>query len=212
MLISTQKHFVFAANTKTASTSLEHVLLPYSDIVYDGNPEVKHMRLSAAQLKHPDLFESGDYFVFGVMRDPLEWIASWFRYRSGNKVQSPLPADMSFREFWQRKDWNILHPSGSGKYLQSNIFCDANGAVIADVILPYSGLEAQFSDICDLLEIPYDLPRKNVSRKTGGKSIIPEDLRPEIRAFYEDDYALLNRLDSLNAEGMNRLRRLREKV
>lgn len=167
------------------------------------------MRLSAAQQKHPDLFASGDYFVFGVMRDPLEWIASWFRYRSGNKVQSPLPEDMSFREFWQRKDWNILHLSGSEKYLQSNIFCDANGTVLADVILPYSGLEAQFSGICELLGIPYELPRKNVSRKTGGKSIIPEDLRAEIRAFYEDDYALLERLDSLNAAGMERLRMLR---
>lgn len=186
--------------------------MPYSDIIYDGSPATKHMTLSAARHRHPDLFgskENGGYFRFGVMRDPLDWIASWFRYRSGSEVESPLPSDMDFAAFWKRKDWNILHPNGRGKYLQSDIFCDPDGSVLADVILPYFNLEPVFFEICDLLGIARTLPRKNVSRNTGDASVIPDHLRDEVRAFYEDDYALLDRLDKINISGMQRLRAMR---
>lgn len=209
MLISTSRRFIFAANTKTASTSIEHVLTPYSDIVYDGEPAIKHMPLVAARQRHPELFDAegdGGFFRFGVMRDPLDWIASWYRYRSGNEVESPLPSDMTFADFWERKDWNILHPNGRGKYLQSDIFCDAEGAVLADVILPYHTLEPVFFEICDHLGVARTLPRKNVSRNAGDTSVIPQNLQEEVRAFYEDDYALLDSLDALNAAGLDRLR------
>mmetsp|Transcript_12181 Transcript_12181/g.15936 ORF Transcript_12181/g.15936 Transcript_12181/m.15936 type:complete len:102 (+) Transcript_12181:337-642(+) len=101
MLISTSRRFIFAANTKTASTSIEHVLSPYAEIIYDGESATKHMPLSVARGKHPAFFDrhaETACFTFGVMRDPLEWIGSWFRYRSGNEVESPLPSDSTFAQ------------------------------------------------------------------------------------------------------------------
>ena len=118
MLISTQKSFVFVANTKTASTSIEAALMPWSDIHRAGAPHRKHTSIRHLEAHYPDVFGPGgkrpaDFFRFGVMRDPVEWLGSWFRYRKGNKTDSPLPANMDFAGFWEQADWNILRADGS---------------------------------------------------------------------------------------------------
>lgn len=46
MLIGVHKRFVFVANTKTASTSIEHVLMEHSECLALGNPRRKHMPLA----------------------------------------------------------------------------------------------------------------------------------------------------------------------
>lgn len=213
-MISSSHKFVFAANTKSASTSIEHVLTPLSDQVIASSPARKHLPLAALKHEQPALFgeERDSYFMFGVMRDPIDWINSWFRYRSGNDVEAPLPSDWTFEDFWRRGDWNINHPDGSGKYLQSDIFCDKDGTVLADVILRYETLEEDFHEICEIIGIAHDLPRKNVSRKPRAADGVPEALAKEMRAFYAEDYALWNALDNLNQAGMAKLRQMWQAV
>ncbi len=205
MLIGIERKFVFVANTKTASTSIETALEPVSEIAFKGTPQRKHITLHAAIEAHPEIFaQPGQwprfFFKFGVMRDPLDWIGSWFRYRKSNKVDSPLPLEMSFAEFWQQKDWNFLRADGR-PYLQRDMFCGPQGKVLADVILPYHRLATMFPRICQGLGVARPLPRENVSkaRETGP---VPPDLAEELRAFYAEDYALWDRLDAINAGGM----------
>lgn len=209
MLISTEKKFVFVANTKTASTSIEDALMDYSEIHRGGSPARKHIGLQQAYKIYDFLFSQpghtpDQYFKFGVMRDPLDWIGSWFRYRKGNTVESPLPKDMTFEDFWRNQDWNIMRPDG-WKYLQRHLFCAPQGGeVLADVIIPYHKVGEEFGKICDAFGIDSPLPRKNVSQlKDAG--IIPDHLKAEMRAFYEADYRLWNRLDEINAAGMAKL-------
>ncbi|SDE59363.1 sulfotransferase family 2 domain-containing protein [Ruegeria marina] len=209
MQIGFGKKFIFVANTKTASTSIEAALMRYSDIVRAGDPRRKHTSLYEGIRTYPVVFRNPhhrpeSYFKFGVMRDPIEWIGSWYRYRSGNKVESPLPADMSFADFWARADWNIRFGNGQ-KHLQRNMFTTPDGDLLADVIIPYHKVSEMFAEICTLLKIDDPLPRKNVSQRTD-TGWIPQDLLEEMRTFYAEDYALYNRLDEVNAEGMARLR------
>ena len=108
MLIGVKKRFVFIANSKTASTSIEHSLVGQAEIQRGGGPQRKHIYLRDALPEYDFLFGRDGYgiesfFTFGVMRDPVSWIQSWYRYRCGNKVESPLPAGMSFGEFWALK-------------------------------------------------------------------------------------------------------------
>lgn len=209
MLISTEKKFVFVANTKTASTSIEHTLMDYSEIHRGGSPARKHIGLHQAYKIYDFLFSQpghthDKYFKFGVMREPMDWIGSWFRYRKGNTVDSPLPKDMDFEAFWASKDWNIMRPDG-WKYLQRHLFCDPQGAVLADMIIPYHKLGKEFGKICDVFGIASPLPRKNVSqlKDTG---VIPEHLKEEMRDFYKWDYQLWGQLDEMNAIGLEKLR------
>lgn len=207
MLISTQKMFIFVANTKAASTSIEAVLMPFADIRHGGDPRRKHVSLHETQRLYPKVFAQpgqapDDFFRFGVMREPLDWIGSWFRYRKGNKVESPLPAEMDFAAFWAKADWNIRRGDGS-RYLQRDMFCAPDGRVLADMIIPYHDLDAVFARICTALGMTGPLPRHNVSRvKTH---TIPETLETELRDYYAEDYALFSQLDQINAAGLARL-------
>ncbi len=212
MLISVEKRFLFVANTKTASTSIEQVLRPYAEIRRGGHPERKHTPLARALEIYDFMFadpahDPASYFKFGVMRDPIDWITSWFRYRKGNDVEAPLPADMDFAGFWAGRDWNIQRADGR-KHLQRDMFCADDGAgsedVLADVIIPYDRVGEMFAEICGLLGIEHPLQRRNVSRLDDAGTI-PKALRAEMRDFYAEDYALFDRLDQINAAGMARL-------
>lgn len=205
MLIGLERKFIFVANTKTASTSIEAALGPVSEVVLVGTPEQKHIPLHAAIESHPEIFaQPGQwprfFFKFGVMRDPLDWIDSWFRYRKSNRVDSPLPPEMSFAEFWEQQDWNFLRADGR-PYLQRDMFCGPQGKVLADVIIPYHRLPAMFARICDALGVVHPLPHENVSRLRK-RAEIPPALEARLRAHYAEDYALLDGLDRINPAGM----------
>jgi hypothetical protein len=214
MLISTEKQFLFVANTKTASTSIEHALIEHAEIHRGGSPARKHIGIHQVYHLYDVLFSQpahhpDRYFKFGVMREPLDWISSWFRYRKGNQVAAPLPAEMTFEAFWQQQDWNIRTPEG-WKYLQRHLFCaPAGGPVLMDVIIPYPQLEAMFAEICAALGVKATLSRQNVSTWQAA-DVIPAHLHDELRAFYAPDYQLWEQLGEINAVGMAKVRRQKQ--
>lgn len=205
MLISFRKRFIFVANTKSASTAIETALSPYAQITQRGGPAEKHMPLSGILDTYSSSGVNGDAFLsFGVMRDPVAWIMSWYRYRKGNNVESPLPKDLSFSEFWQRADWNIRRADGR-KYLQRDVFCSPSGEVLADVILRYDQLDDDFARLCAGLGITARLARENQSAIQNVDEHISPALLREIRDFYAPDDALIHDLDTLNARGQRKL-------
>jgi hypothetical protein len=208
MLIGLKKKFIFVANTKTASTSIEEALSPFAEITHGGDPRRKHISLYDGLNAYPQVFRQPGqwprfFFKFGVMRDPIEWIGSWFRYRKSNRVESPLPADMTFEEFWKRGDWNFRR-AGDRPFLQRDMFCGPEGRVLADMIIPYGQLEPMFAQICDALGIERGLPRENVSRLRTMDEISP-NMETRLREFYAPDYALMARLPQINQQGLDRL-------
>lgn len=209
MLISVRKRFVFVANTKAASTSIEGALGPHAEIARPGGPQGKHIPLGKARYEYRFLFDSPDhpfasFFKFGVMREPLDWIGSWFRYRKGNKVDAPLPAGMTFAQFWEQGDWNIRRSDGR-PFLQRDMFCDQRGAVLADLILPYDRLDELLPAVFAGLGIAASLPRLNVS-KLRDPGEIPAGVAEQLRAHYAEDYALYDSLDGRLEAGLAALR------
>ena len=209
MLIGLQHRFIFVANTKSASTAIESALRPHAEIHHGGTPARKHIALRCALKEYADLFarpgmEAEKFFKFGVMREPIDWIGSWFRYRKRKDARNSLPPAMSFAEFWARGDWNVTRRDGR-RNLQREKFTAADGTVLADVILPYHGLAEQFPVLCAHLGMRAALARHNVSPKPAATVEIPPPLREELHAFYAEDYALFERLDEINAAGMARL-------
>lgn len=212
MLIGVKKRFVFIANSKTASTSIEKALVGHAEIQRGGTPQRKHILLRAALREYDFLFGregygAGGFFKFGVMRDPVEWIQSWYRYRKGNKVAYRLAEGTSFADFWQ--DW-LANPAKSGKKrLQSNAFTRMNGTLIADYIIPFPDLESQFATIMQGLGIDAKLAHQNVSKIRELDAPPSEELMTEIHAYFAEDYAIYRQLDEINAQGRKHLRATR---
>jgi hypothetical protein len=210
MLISKRHKFLFVANTKAASTSIEAILAPHAEVFGPPGSKGKHLPLARIRKDFHFVFQEpgqsfDSFFRFGVMRDPFDWILSWFRYRKGNQVEAPLPRDMSFEDFWRASDWNIRDPNGI-PYSQSRMFLDIDGQALADVIIPYHQLDDMLPSVLTALGIKAEVPHLNVSVIEKDKASVPAHLRQEVYAHYAADYALYHRLATLNAAGMERLR------
>jgi hypothetical protein len=210
MLIGVRKRFVFVANSKAASTAIEAALMDHAEIHRIVGPRRKHVALTEVLDIYGFLFDQPAYapetfFKFGVLRDPIAWIHSWYRYRKGNATEAPLPAGMDFAAFWARRDWNFRMPDGS-KRLQSRFFTGPDGAPIVDYLIPYEALEEHFALICQRLGLAARLGRANVSRiGADAEPALPAALIDELRAFYAEDYALRARMAAVNADGLARL-------
>ena len=102
MLIAPRHGFVFLAMTKAGSTSIERAFQPYSAVTIQGNPAFKHTRYDAFQrYLQPFLGSKGfpreSYEVVCAFREPIDWLASWYRYRSREKLANPsLPAHKNY--------------------------------------------------------------------------------------------------------------------
>jgi hypothetical protein len=187
MLIGVQKRFVFIANSKTASTSIESALTPYAEINRVGSPQRKHISWQEARSEYSFLFDQpqfspNTFFKFGVLREPSDWVRSWFNYRLGNsKIESPLPSSMTFEEFWRGDDW-------VKSINQKSKFLDNKGEMSFDAILPQDELAQLFPIVSSLLGINVTLQKENRSPSKFPKELIPEELLNELNNFYIEDY------------------------
>lgn len=212
MLISIKKRFIFIANTKTASTSLSKALRPYAEIERQGTPARKHASMAAVLDLYQFLFDlpalaPDTFFRFGVIRDPLEWIHSWFRYRQRAKGGQPIAKNITFEEFWRQRDWNIIK-NGSPN-LQSYRFTDKDFKPLVDYLIPYDQLAEHFQIICETMGIETNLEKLNTSHRTSSTQDIDEGLRAEIVEFYARDYELISQIKELNKTGLAHLKNTR---
>lgn len=101
--------FVFLATTKTGSTAIERALQRHAEIVVRRPPRLKHAtartfdRVWAPVLEHYGHARE-DYELVCVVREPVEWAHSWWRYRSRPEAAGSegSTAGTSFDEFAER--------------------------------------------------------------------------------------------------------------
>ncbi len=215
MLIGVRKRFIFVAVTKTGSTAVQAALLDHAEIDHGLSPARKHMRLRHALERFDFLFDQpatarARFFAFGVMREPIDWLQSWYRFRLDPRVRDPIPPDEGFAAFCARAergdDFNF-HLADGRRNLQSDFFVSQQGAVLADYIIPYHTLATHYAHIAHSLGLPATLPVRNRSRRRD-RVEVPPDLRRRLQEFYAPDYALFERLDEINAVGAEKLARM----
>ena len=111
MLLAPGKGFVFLAATKCGSTSIETAFMPHSQIILQNPPNIKHTTYAGFQrFLQPFLASAGfpreSYEVVCAFREPIDWLSSWWRYRSREKLANPTDprhrnytGEVSFEEF-----------------------------------------------------------------------------------------------------------------
>ncbi len=94
MIVAPLHGLVFLAQTKCASTAIQEVLQPFAVLATRRDPPLKHVHYrDFAKFFEPLLDRFGyprrSYEVVALMREPIDWLHSWYRYRTRPELADP---------------------------------------------------------------------------------------------------------------------------
>lgn len=107
MLVFWSKRLVFLSVPKTGTTAIEAALAPVADMVISNPPELKHAPVYRYNRFFRPMFERAcnvdNLELVAVMREPVSWLASWYRYRRRVDMRGRANSteNVSFDEFVQ---------------------------------------------------------------------------------------------------------------
>jgi hypothetical protein len=183
MLVSLTKKFLFIANLKTASTSIERALSPYAEIRLVQSHFGKHQSFSEFSERFKWLLSCvnvHELFIFGIMRDPADYVLSLYnshhveQFRNTPKLYT---GDMDFGRFiaeWVPRNADQLRP-------QFTRFIGTEGRVVANLIISYDRLTEGLEIVADRLDLK---ELRNLSHVNPSPShLTRNDLSPEHLAW-----------------------------
>lgn len=172
MLVSLKKRVVFLAMPKCASTSVESILMPHSQIIISGHPNIKHMNYQRyVDRVRPMIASTGvkDITTFCLFREPLEWLQSWYSYRAREELSNPrhprhknYTGNISFQEF-VNSYVNGENVSYAKLGRQSNFVSDKNGEVAVDKIFRLDKMDSLTEFLESKIGEKVTIPKKNSS-------------------------------------------------
>lgn len=204
MLVCLHKKVAFLSMPKCASTSIENVLFPYSQIAFTGYPKIKHVNYKGYVSKVEPIIRSAgvdpkSITTFCLFREPLEWLKSWYRYRAREELSNPnnprhknYTGNISFQEFVEGYINGSNEPWAKiGR--QSNFISDREGNVGVDKIfrLDQQDLVEEFLGEC--FDSKINIPRKNVSPKAMDYNLDPR-VEEEVTSFLKREYEIYESL------------------
>jgi hypothetical protein len=201
MLMSTQYGFAFLCNPKCASTSVESVLKKHCNIRFTGPSNIKHINarnFDACILKlHGELTAHRPIESFCLIRNPVDWLESWYRYRSrpelaqakARKQQLRYVGDISFSDFVEAY---LLpaneRPAFARLSTQFDFMRLQDGSIGVDRIYPLERMDKVREFLSGKIGKPIEFPTKNVSPETPAE--LEEDLRARLLDRLKKDATL----------------------
>ncbi len=192
MLVFWKEKLAFMATPKTGSTAYQEALRDRADIVVSDPTTLKHTTIQRYNRFFRPMFAvagADDIKTLAVMREPIEWLGSWYRFRSrpfldGNPNST---AQMSFDEFalaYCQGD----RPSFAAVGSQAKFLTGPKGADHMDYLFRYDDQDTLIAFLKDRLEVDFALNRRNVSPKKE-LSLDPKTER-KLRRKLSAEYAL----------------------
>ena len=189
MLVSIKAGIAYLAMTKTGSTAIEDALAPHCDIVMSGHPGLKHMRLRRFERFVRPLLGGAQVETVSVIREPVEWLGSWYRYRQRPAIAGGVKSTggITFERFL--RDWLREEPPEHARVGRpSEFLAPAPNGPPLDHLFRYD----EFDTFAAFLERRFGrtlaTSRMNVSPVLSLEA--PADLLAEVRAALAPDYAL----------------------
>ena len=167
MLVFWKERFVLLAVPKTGTTALEGALAPRAALVLRDPPQIKHAPLYRyRRFVEPLLATAGGppMETVAVLREPVSWLSSWFRYRSRDDVDGK-PASTrgrSFDDFVSEYCRGKPAPFANVGF-QSRFALNDDGTRGATHLFRYEEPDRLLAFLAERLGARPDLPRLNVS-------------------------------------------------
>jgi hypothetical protein len=196
LLIFWSARLVFLANTKTGSTSVESALAPLAHVALQRPHELMHLSARGYRDSIAPLLErlgGGRFRTVALMRDPVDWLGSWFRTRCRDDIAPAerVPGDTDFSRFVEAY-LSGVPPAWARLVSQAEFLCGEDGAVLADRIFRYERIGAFLHHLEDTFGCEITLPRLNVSPPRGLG--LRDDLRRALLDRFAPDYAIYDSL------------------
>ncbi|WP_375690851.1 gamma-glutamyl kinase [Pseudooceanicola sp. LIPI14-2-Ac024] len=187
MLVFSKARLVILSVPKTGTTALESALGSRADIWVQNPPELKHAPLYRYnRFFRPmlDKFVGADLDIVAVVREPVSWLGSWWRYRQRDDLAGTpnSTAGISFDDFvaaYCRGQRPAFAEVGS----QAKFLEPAGNGTRATRLFRYEDQAALIAFLEDRLATKITLARENVSPPA------PVTLSPEVAAKYRRKHA-----------------------
>ncbi|WP_227267450.1 hypothetical protein [Roseobacter weihaiensis] len=194
MLIFIDKRLTFLANPKTGTTAIETALGGRAEIIF--TKERKHLNAKRYQSKIAPFLKSAfgvETETVAVMREPLDQIRSWYRYRARDAVAGldRSTRDISFDDYIKEvvSDTPREHARIG---TQRGFLTNKAGELAVDHLFAYTAQEALLAFLSDRLDTDITLKRRNVSPAL--KAPLSPDMTALLKAARAKEFALYDRL------------------
>lgn len=196
MLVFVDANIALFAVPKTGSTAYHLALKTTADIAFAGKQAMKHMPLRKYD-RHFAPFLHDAYKLsperVAVMRDPVDQIRSWYKYRSRDGVRggNAVPEGMCFDDFVA--EVIAPKPQGFAKLGSQHTFLTSNaGALRVDHLFAYTHLDLLQSFLTQRIGKAFRTDRKNVSPPK--EAPLSDAMRDALRATRAEEFALYDQV------------------
>lgn len=167
MLVFSKAKLVFLSVPKTGTTAYEDALAPQASLVVRDPPELKHapvFRYNRFFRPALERFIGEGLDVLAVMREPVDWLGSWYRYRQRPfmKGQPNGTHDIGFDEFvmayTQAEKPAFANVGSQAKFLETT----KNGTAVTH-LFRYDDQAGLLTFLQDRLDTEIETQRMNAS-------------------------------------------------
>lgn len=195
MLVFWDQRLAFLATPKTGSTAIEAALESLAALAIQRPPVLKHTTVQRFHRfigPYLEVASGGEFDVVALMREPRDWLGSWYRYRQRDDLMDERrsTAGISFEDFV--KAWcSDAPPAFADVGSQARFLQPRNGKGVTR-LFRYEEIGTFVDFLEDRLGCEIILPRVNVSPEAA------MDLSPEtealLRRFAVRDFELYRSL------------------
>ncbi len=199
MLVSLKHGFVFLSTPKCASTSIERALQKHSDIIVRGPFKHANFRCYEKLYKPILLHHSRRVHIQTIclVREPISWLSSWFRYRSRDELKSSShpsnknsTANYSFDEFVEAY-CATERPAFAKIGSQFDFVKNKKGEIGVEVIFAFENIPDLLKFFEGKVNSKILLPELNKSSQFSTN--LDENLRKKVKEHLKNDFLLYER-------------------
>ena len=192
MLVNLSQKFIFVANLKAASTAIESLLGERCEVCITETRFGKHDGLSLISQKFAWVERHvpyKDFFVFGVVREPIDFLLSLFNSHrkadfDGERQSTKGMSFDDFLEIWCARSWQARP--------QAERFTDRHERFRMSYLIDMARLDEEFPQICARLgRSPLTVERDNSSPPALRREDLTSRQIVRAKQMYHMDYDLL---------------------
>ncbi|MEM9583235.1 MAG: gamma-glutamyl kinase [Pseudomonadota bacterium] len=196
MMIFFKERLAYLAVPKTGTSAIERALHRRASAVVRDPPGIKHTHARGYERRFRALFERGNLKpvqTVAVMREPIDWLGSWFRYRqrpalSGhpNSTQG-LTFDSFITGYLADKQPPFAEVGSQGRFVT-----DENGDLLINHLFQYEDLDP-FVEFMQR-RLGEDIALKTVNKSPRSDLSLSPSLRKALEERLKLDFQIHNAL------------------